>query len=75
MFALSMNAACLLYLSLTLGILLIVWLGSHFFQKNTKLEISENRLQTCEFCHFSFLAEKGKVISKCPQCHSFLKDP
>ncbi len=71
MIEVSANTAMMLYLSLTLAVILGIWIQQHYASKKRQLSIQENTLFICEYCHFAYLASKHKKINKCPQCHSF----
>lgn len=71
MIELSTTTAFMLYLIATLSPLLILWGYGHFKHRKYKVIIEEHDLLVCEFCHFGYLSEKGKSLSKCPQCQSF----
>lgn len=71
MIEISPNTAMMLYLGLTLGVLLGVWLAHHFFSKKEKISIIEQELLICEYCHCAYLEDLGKKITQCPQCHSY----
>lgn len=74
MIGLSSTTALMLYLCLTLGILLAVWI-SHFYRfRNKKVVIAEQDLLVCEYCHCAYLAKKAKTVTQCPQCHSYNKN-
>lgn len=75
MFALTFSVAILLYLSLTLIALLIIWGWNHYRGRNKKKDLNyDQALKVCEYCHYTYLEEVQKSISKCPQCQSFNKD-
>ncbi|MCH9703325.1 MAG: hypothetical protein K0U13_00905 [Chlamydiae bacterium] len=69
MIEVEMSTALMCYLALFLMICFTVWIRSH--QKSRKkLPLPQRQhLRSCEYCHFSYLAEER--VSKCPQCHHF----
>lgn len=73
MIELSSENALLLYLGITLSMLLGLWLHGHFHSRKKKIVISEQKLQVCEFCHFPYLDNLSKEITKCPQCKCYNK--
>ena len=74
MIELSATTAFMIYLSLTLGTLLGIWIYQHYQSKNRETLPSEQKLNVCEFCHYAYLGDSAKNVSKCPQCHSFNKN-
>jgi len=73
MIELSSTAAFTLYLSLTLGGVLGVWIYNHFRSRRNKIRTVHQKLTTCEYCHFAFLSNPDVAIVRCPQCQSYLK--
>lgn len=74
MIELSPTTAVNLYLALTLTLLLSLWGFHHYSTRRKKIIAEDNELLVCEFCHFAYLAEIGKAVTKCPQCTSFNKN-
>jgi len=74
MIVLSTTTALMLYLSFTLGLLLALFAYQHFALRSKKIIVSEDELLCCEYCHFAYLADCTKQVTKCPQCNSFNKD-
>lgn len=73
MIELSANTALMLYLGLTLATLMGLWAVQHFQKRRKKILTHDQELLICEFCHFAYLGDIGKPVSKCPQCQSFNK--
>lgn len=73
MIEISYQAAFTLYLCMTVAVVLGFWIARHFSTKNRKLVVEEKELKTCEYCHFAYLDERGKEVTRCPQCRSFNK--
>lgn len=73
MIELTPAAACTLYLGTTLAILLGLWIYHHYQSRNKKIITVAQQLHVCEYCHFAYLAELGKEVTRCPQCQSFNK--
>lgn len=71
MIEISPTTALMLYLCATLFVLLGLWIVQHYRTRTKIILPMEKNMHTCEFCHFSYLAEDSKKISQCPQCHSF----
>jgi len=74
MIVLSTTTALMLYLFFTLTLLLSLFAYQHFALRTKKIIVSEDELLCCEYCHFAYLADCSKQVTKCPQCHSFNKD-
>lgn len=73
MIEISTNTALMLYLGVTLIILMGVWSTQHFRRRHQKIVKDEQELLICEFCHFAYLEDIAKPVTKCPQCQSFNK--
>lgn len=73
MIELSTNTALMLYLGITLITLMVIWASRHFRSRRQKPLATDQQLLVCEFCHFAYLDDMGKSITKCPQCGSFNK--
>jgi ribosomal protein L37AE/L43A len=73
MIELTPNTAFMIYLGLTLGMLFGIWCFQHFRTRKKKIAIAEKELFVCEYCHFCYLDDKAKEITKCSQCHSYNK--
>ena len=71
MIELSFATAFMLYLLVTIGTLLTIWVIHHYKSRDKKVIIDDKSLTVCEYCHYAYLEERGKKLSKCPQCHSF----
>lgn len=70
MIELEMQIALLLYLALLLTFFFGMWLCSHLKRKKRRDAPPLFDLTTCEYCHFPYLANTTKKVSKCPQCSS-----
>lgn len=73
MIELSANTAVMLYLGITLGILLSLWVLQNISYKRKKIYEIEQDLFVCEYCHFAYLEEGVKEVTQCPQCGSYNK--
>lgn len=73
LFRLELPSAFLLYLGLTLGTLLALWIYHDLRSRRRKIELSEIHLYTCEFCHKRYLDDKMKKVTQCPECDSYNK--
>lgn len=71
MIELSSNTAIMLYLSLTLGVLLVFWGYHHYHSRRNKIEFVHNRLIVCEYCHTAYLDLVEKQVTQCPKCRSY----
>jgi predicted Zn-ribbon and HTH transcriptional regulator len=71
MIEVSWNTALMIYLSITLAPLIILWVLQHNRKRKQKISIEEHRLIRCEYCHFCYLDEKIKGVTRCPQCLSY----
>lgn len=71
MIELTPATAFMLYLLATLFVLLGLWIYQHYQQRHQTILPPEKELHVCEFCHFAYLEEDSKKISRCPRCQSF----
>ncbi len=74
MIELSPNGAVMLYLALTVALILGFWVYHHLKGRNKIIRPDEQKLFVCEYCHFMYLEEPLKGVTKCPQCHSYNKN-
>lgn len=74
MIELNANTALMLYLLWTIAWLLGLWGVHHYRTKNRAILPDEQELFVCEFCHYAYLNEGYKKVTKCPQCSSFNKN-
>lgn len=75
MIELTPSSALLLYLLVALLALLGVWAYQQYSHKDRCILPPEESLRVCEYCHFVYLFEIAKDVSKCPQCQCFNKSP
>lgn len=73
MIEVSPDTAFLLYIGLTLLVLLGTWCYSLYRSSKRKIILFKHELTICEYCHFAFLATRGEVLTRCPQCKSLTK--
>jgi uncharacterized paraquat-inducible protein A len=73
MIELSANTAFMLYLGMTLAVLLGIWTWQSYDSRRNKSISLEQELFVCEYCHFAYLEEGIKEVTRCPQCQSFNK--
>ncbi len=71
MIELTFNSFFMLYLSLTLAVILSLWLYSHYRKRRQLFFQTEKELQICEYCHFAYLVESTQELNRCPQCSLF----
>lgn len=74
MIELSANTALMLYLLWTLTWLLGIWGFHHYRTKNRKILPDEQQMFVCEFCHYVYMNDEYKNVTKCPQCLSYNKN-
>lgn len=72
MISIELTTALMLYFGLFLGGLLLLWVVYGWRRKPRVTSMT--KLQTCEYCHYTYLAKTGDPVSKCPQCESLNKD-
>lgn len=73
MIKVSSTTAAMIYLSLTMMVVLGLWVYHHYISRKKKIIIAEEELLVCEYCHFAYLASISKKLTKCPQCQCFNK--
>jgi predicted Zn-ribbon and HTH transcriptional regulator len=71
MIKISATTAMMLYLGMTLGIVLIIWVFQHIQKRKKKISLIEQSLYTCEYCTFTYLEDASKKVNKCPSCGSY----
>lgn len=74
MIELSLTAAFIMYLSLTLLALLGIWGWQHWKKKTKVIAQPPKELFVCEYCHFAYLFDSNKKVNQCPQCFSYNKE-
>lgn len=73
MIELSSTAAFTLYLGLTLGFILSIWVIHHLRGKRKKISLLDQELFVCEYCNCAYLATRGLEVTQCPQCNCYNK--
>lgn len=73
MIQLTSAMAFMIYLGLTLGMILFVWIYTHYKFKKKKILTFEKELFICEFCHYAYVEEEANRLNKCPQCGLYNK--
>lgn len=63
--------AAVLYLAATLSVILGIWLYNHYTTKKKERPPLTKELTICEFCHFAYLDNSTKGVTRCPQCNSY----
>lgn len=71
MIEISPSTAAVLYLGTTLFTILGIWFYNHYKAKNKERAPLEKKLNVCEFCHFAYLDNSSKGVTRCPQCNSY----
>lgn len=74
MFEVTAATAAILYLSATLAFLFGIWLFQHQRSCKRVFLSKKEALFVCEFCHFAYVADTVKEVTKCPQCSSYNKE-
>ena len=69
----DLSTAFLLYLAVTLGTLLSLWVIRNVLRRGCRVVLPEIQLYNCEFCKETYLDDNDKEVTKCPQCQSFNK--
>lgn len=73
MIELSAQAATMLYLLFTLGLLLTLWVLQHLKQKKKAILPAREILCRCEYCHCAYTSPTTKKVTQCPECKSYNK--
>lgn len=71
MIEISSNTAIMIYLGVSIFSILAVWGWHHWSGKKKKIQLGEKKLVLCEFCHFAYLDNGIKKVTRCPQCQSY----
>lgn len=74
MIELTFNTLFIWYLSVTLTMVLGIWIYSHYRLCRRKFFTIEKALFICEYCHFAYVEEQAKQLNRCPQCGLFNKE-
>lgn len=74
MIGLSSATAAMLYLCFTLSILFGIWISQHYKSRVKKIVVEDQLLLVCEYCHYAYLGDQARKVTKCPQCQSFNKN-
>ena len=74
MIELTFNTLFILYLSLTLIVVLGIWIYSHYKVRRRAFFSTERALCICEYCHFAYVEDRNKQLNRCPQCGLFNKE-
>lgn len=74
MFEITSGTAIMIYLGITLGTILCLWIAQHYYRRQKKPITSSQKLLLCEYCQFAYLADISKEVTQCPQCHSYNKN-
>ncbi len=73
MIRLDISVALFIYLLLTVGVVLLIWL---FFNFGTKLKTyasDEKYIWHCSICTNTYVDSRHDEISKCPKCGSYIE--
>ena len=73
MIHLSCASAAVLYLSLTVGMIFVLWFSYHFQRKRRTIFSHREELYVCEYCHCLYLEDPAKPNTQCPECKSYNK--
>ncbi len=64
----------LLYLGATLAAILGLWISHSLKQQRKQVLPTPQLLCVCEYCKHSYLADRTKAVSRCPQCQAYNKE-
>ena len=73
MIELTFNALFIIYLSVTMAIILGIWIYSHYRLRRRTFFSTEQALFVCEYCHFAYVEDSIKELNRCPQCGLYNK--
>lgn len=73
MIELTPAGAMMVYLTITLGALLGLWVFRHYLTRKKTALPDEYQLTVCEYCHFAYLVPVAKELTVCPQCRLLTK--
>ncbi len=62
------DTAYMIYLGALIFTIMGVWLRYHLLSKKKEIVSFSIEKRSCEFCHFSYLEDISKKVSRCPQC-------
>lgn len=69
MIEVTFNHFFVIYLTVTIAAILLIWLVRHSQKKI--FFTTEKKLQQCEFCHYRYVENSSDSLSRCPQCHLY----
>lgn len=70
MIELSPQGAIVIYLLLTLGVVLGIWVDHHYRARRRRVT-PETKVYMCEYCHYAYEAGSATKVTRCPQCQAF----
>jgi ribosomal protein L37AE/L43A len=62
------DVGCMIYLGAAIFTIMGIWLRYHLRSKKKEVLSFPIAQKQCEFCHFTYLDDAAKQISRCPQC-------
>lgn len=71
MIELTANTALMLYLTMTLAPLLLLWTFQNYRWGKKKIITIEKKVYVCEYCQFAYLDDAERKVTRCPQCELF----
>lgn len=70
MIELDQRSAILLYMTVWLTVIVILWIREMFRINKFNWELSNTKLFHCRNCHHTFLTKDGANLTRCPNCNS-----
>ena len=71
MIQISLTTALVLYSSVLLILLLLIWIYTEVSVRRSYRVLEKQFLWRCVFCGYIYLDEAAETLSQCPRCHSF----
>jgi phage FluMu protein Com len=71
MIQISLTTALVLYSSVLLILLLLIWIYTEVSVRRSYRVLEKQFLWRCVFCSYIYLDEAAETLSQCPRCHSF----
>ncbi|MBR1967455.1 MAG: hypothetical protein IKA22_12690 [Lentisphaeria bacterium] len=70
MIELDQRNMILLYMTVWLAIIVILWVREILRVRKFNWELSNSKLFHCTNCHHTFLTKDGANLTRCPDCNS-----
>ena len=70
MISIDYGTGLIIYLSLWLITLTILWVRELWRTKSYNWDLTKSKLFHCDRCHYSFTSLHGNNVTRCPRCNN-----